>query len=727
MYHFSSLTGYKPLTFRHFGRKGYSLFAALGREVKVGVLTVATLSTAAPALAAASGRSSSVDAAPETSTDSLTAPCVNLNETTVIVTSEASARAVMTFSRDDIAAAGVTSINDAIKLCAGVDVRQRGAFGVQTDIAIDGGTFDQITILLNGVNISSPHTGHLSADFPVTALDIERIEVLEGAASHLRGNTAFNGAINIVTRSEQRGATVHGYGGMYGYGGGEARLSFPLKTGKGDDSNLLVNHFSGGYTRSDGATDNSQFSASRAFWAGHYNSPDLRIDYQLGYSYKPYGANTFYGAASTDQWESNERWMGAVSAETQTGRLHIKPKAYWNRWYDHYQWHKDSPAGENYHQVDVYGLALDNWFEWYTGDHLQHATDFGIEMRSEGIRSTKLGELLEESQWTNVHRGPSSSPSEGGGTSAGETFYSHAANRANISGHLEHNIYLHRWIFSAGLLAVYNTALDTRWRFYPGVDIAYRPTRRWALFASWNTALRMPTFTDLYYSGPGIEGTHNLLPERTSDFSLKARYTTRSLTADASAFYSHKTDMIDWVQTEVDGPFRSGNYTLDNVGLRLNASWQPRKLWGEAFPLRKVGVQYCWLNENISYPTPIVASKYAMEYMRNKLVVSADTRIFRIRRSALHSESSQQSPRRSGSLRGERPWAGGEAVFGLSYRYCDRITADSYGILDARLSWENPHYSVYVTASNLLNTEYYDYSIVRQPGLWIVGGVKVMF
>ena len=60
--------------------------------------------------------------------------------------------------------------------------------GVQTDISINGGTFDQITILLNGVNISNPQTGHNASDFPVALADIDHIEVLEGAASRLFGN-----------------------------------------------------------------------------------------------------------------------------------------------------------------------------------------------------------------------------------------------------------------------------------------------------------------------------------------------------------------------------------------------------------------------------------------------------------------------------------------------------------------------------------------------------------
>ena len=82
-------------------------------------------------------------------------------------------------------------MNDVLKLCAGVDVRQRGSFGMQTDISINGGTFDQILLLVNGFPISNPQTGHNAAEFPLNLSDIERIEVLEGAASRVFGTQAF--------------------------------------------------------------------------------------------------------------------------------------------------------------------------------------------------------------------------------------------------------------------------------------------------------------------------------------------------------------------------------------------------------------------------------------------------------------------------------------------------------------------------------------------------------
>ncbi len=115
---------------------------------------------------------------------------------------------VTTLTRDDIAAAAVTTVNDLLKLAAGVDVRQRGAFGIQTDVSLDGGTFDQITILLNGVPLTNPQTGHLAADFPVGLDDIERVEILRGAAARVFGTQAFSGAINLVTSPTGRSVEV---------------------------------------------------------------------------------------------------------------------------------------------------------------------------------------------------------------------------------------------------------------------------------------------------------------------------------------------------------------------------------------------------------------------------------------------------------------------------------------------------------------------------------------
>ena len=97
-------------------------------------------------------------------------------------------------------------MTDALRLLPGVWVRQRGPFGSQTDISVRGASFGQTLVLVDGVRINDPQTGHHSGDLPVALEDIARIELLAGAGSSLHGADAVGGVINIITRREASGA-----------------------------------------------------------------------------------------------------------------------------------------------------------------------------------------------------------------------------------------------------------------------------------------------------------------------------------------------------------------------------------------------------------------------------------------------------------------------------------------------------------------------------------------
>lgn len=702
------LNNNKTVKWKRFTRASYALFNSLHCEVAIGVLSAAMLQSAGlqakthetSFTAISNGVAANAVTEDELLADSLGIALgdVNVLGTRVPLTESQAPRMVTVLTAADVAAAAVHSINDLLEYAVGVDVRQRGEMGVQTDISVRGGTFDQITLLLNGINISSPHTGHLSADFPVSMDDIERIEVVEGPAARVFGTSAFTGVVNIVTKSAQAagiGGTLHLHGGDFGYAGGDLRLSASHKAGS---KGTMGHSLSGGYSRSDGATDNSDYSNTHIFYQGQYTGNDIRVDAQLGYSYKPYGANTFYGASSTDQWESNERFLAAVKAEAVAGKVHILPQVYWNRWNDHYQWHRNvSPGGENFHQVDVYGMAVNSWFQSSWGK-----TSFGAELRSDAIWSTNLGESLAEDAYRNT----------AGYDGTDERQYTKYAQRTNISAFVEHDILLRDWTVSLGLLANNNTGLNEKWRFYPGIDVSWRPSSVVKLFTSWNIALRMPTYTDLYYSGKNIEGTKNLKPEKTNDISLGMKYRPEGFDIQAQAFYSHKTDMIDWVvytDETVDAQgkptdsatwiYRSGNFTLNNVGIELQASWLPRETLGENCPLRRLSANYAYISEDISYERDIRLSKYAQEYLRHKVVLQADGRLWR------------------------------NLTLSLSWRWQDRIGTGNlpYALLDGRLSWDASRWSLYADCTNILDKEYYDYSIVRQPGRWLKAGFVFKF
>ena len=192
---------YKPtfqkrevIVFRQFQRKGYSLFACLGREVIISVLSVATLSsTKAAGISDETWRVDSTGHVRE-----VLLADVGVNGSRAPLTIGQAARMVTVLSREDIAQAPVQSVNDLLKYAVGVDVRQRGALGSQTDVSIRGGTQEQITVMLNGINICDPQTGHNVLDLPIQLSEIVRIEVLEGPAGRIYGTSSLVGAINIV-------------------------------------------------------------------------------------------------------------------------------------------------------------------------------------------------------------------------------------------------------------------------------------------------------------------------------------------------------------------------------------------------------------------------------------------------------------------------------------------------------------------------------------------------
>ena len=168
------------MVFKRFGRKGYSLFSVLGREVLISVLSVATLQHASAG--SVSMKPVSADTIATKTDREMTLNEVSVTGSRAPLTRAQAARMVTVLERADIQAAPVQSVNDLLKYAASVDVRQRGPIGAQTDISIRGGNYEQITILLNGINICDPQTGHNAFDFPVDISEIERIEVLEGPA-----------------------------------------------------------------------------------------------------------------------------------------------------------------------------------------------------------------------------------------------------------------------------------------------------------------------------------------------------------------------------------------------------------------------------------------------------------------------------------------------------------------------------------------------------------------
>ena len=716
MYQKSSPKGAR-FTFRSFSRKGYSLFAALGCEVKIGVLAVATLGTAAPSLAAANPtqRVAQVRDKEQVATlddDQRLGEVVTTASRTPLAADQA-ARKVMTLSRAELAAAGVTSINDALKLCAGVDVRQRGAFGVQTDISINGGTFDQITILVNGIAINNPQTGHNAADFPLNLADIERIEVLEGAASRVLGTQAFSGAINIVTR--QAGPTLYARAAGGSYGTAQAELRGLLRQQYANGNNLSSS-LSASYQRSDGAVRNGDFKGGKAFWQGRLDAPHYRIDAQAGFTQTDFGANTFYSTKSTDQWESTKRVFASLKGETKT-LLHVAPQISWLRNYDHFQFFRNTPIYENFNRGDVLTAGLNAWLPWSLG-----RTAFGAEVRHEQLYSGNLGFDLKPEQRFLI-AGQSADKKDDKGiwkTAKGSLAeYTKAVDRTNVSFFAEHDILLQNWSVSLGFLAQRNSAFGQKFRFYPGVDVAYRPSANWKLYASWNKSLRLPTFTDFFYKSPSQEGNTNLRPEENSAFRLGTTFTpAEGVTMNVFALYNHGLNVMDWVMYNAQDKFHATNFQLDTYGVSASMMVDGAQVLGENQPIRRLRLDYAYLTQQRKDAVVYFKSNYALEYLRHKFVATLDHRVY----SRLNASWVFRLQERNGNYvvvdrtnPAKLKETGQLQPYGL------------HGRLDLKLHWDAKNYSFFCDLQNLTNHRFFDLANVEQPGIVLMAGASYQF
>ncbi|MGD8742682.1 MAG: TonB-dependent receptor [Granulosicoccaceae bacterium] len=138
--------------------------------------------------------------------------------------------AITVFTRDEIAASGVTDVPDIIRLVPGFRVGK--VTGNYYSIA-GHGTGDQysrhLQILIDGRPIFSPFLSTVDwSAIPIAIDDIERIEVMRGPSASVYGANAFNGVINIVTSRpvEQRGLYVRTLHGERDTGGALVRYGF---------------------------------------------------------------------------------------------------------------------------------------------------------------------------------------------------------------------------------------------------------------------------------------------------------------------------------------------------------------------------------------------------------------------------------------------------------------------------------------------------------------------
>ena len=409
-------------------------------------------------------------------------------------------RSVITITAKEIAESGANTLIDVLSDVAGIELRSRGAQDVQSDIYIRGGGFDQVLLLIDGIKVDNPQTGHhtLNAILPIEM--IERVEILKGAAGRVYGQNAFSGAINIVTKTpstEDLKVTLSG--GSFDY---QKAALFATDQRESSSHTLYAETIS-----SDGYRYNTDYYNQNYLWKSSWKTDQEPIELLASFNNRRFGANGFYASPTfTDQFEATQSSLLGLTTSI-NGNWHIKPKLYWKRGQDEFILFKNDPSiYRNMHITNKLGAEVNA-----TKKHALGTTGIGFELAHVSIRSNNLGE--------------------------------HARTLAH--GYLEHRFVSNRWDVTPGFSVSHYTDQDTF--FYPGIDIGFQINGDSRLFFNSGYTYRIPTYTDLYYNDPTTVGNESLIPEKALSTELGFRHRQNNWKLSISLFQRDAKNYIDYV------------------------------------------------------------------------------------------------------------------------------------------------------------------------------------
>ena len=668
----------EPIVFKHWSNKGYAILRTFHRVVRIATLSMAySLLQLQPVLAQADTLSPKM--------------FFELEEVETVGEQEADLyspllRQLQLISHDQLKAVSSRSVATMLGYYPGIDIRSRGANGIQSDLSIQGGSFDQSLVLLNGIDMSDPQTGHFNLDLPIQLSQVHQAEILKGPASKKQGLNAYSGAIHLVTRpADSLGMHGEVSAGQFNTRNAAAMVHLPA----GKTKNLLAASYAG----SDGYRENTDYRNGSLFLHAAREGDRLNSDLMLGWNRKSFGANAFYTPRFPEQYEETGTWLAALKVETANPSFRLFGHAYWRRHLDHFMLFRSDPAVyENYHRTDATGIVAGAKISSTAG-----LSSFRAELRDERIHSTNLGE-------------ETGRPVKIGGTR--DRYYDRFRSRSRLSLAADHHLQLDRLYLGAGMLLHAMTTQPSGAGIYPGADLSYLLTDELSVFASVNRSMRLPTYTDLYYEGPQNRGNPGLLPEKATTVESGLKYRSDWLRADMALFFRKGEETIDWIWT--DSIWQTRNLTeLNTYGGETSVQVTPANFGhGSAGPaLRAIShIRVAYSYTELSKASDAHISNYALDNLKHKFIfdlgvqlpagVYLDGKLLWHDRngSYLHYETAQSVPY-------ETPY-------------------EPYWLIDIQAGIRLNRIILFIEATNLLNAAYRDIGSVVMPGRWLMAGIK---
>lgn len=501
---------------------------------------------------------------------------VTIESTRIDLPFKENSRTISIITAEVIEGSPATNLAELLQQEAGIDIRRQGIYGMQADLYIRGGSFDQTLLLIDGIKVEDPQTGHHTLNIALPLEVIKRIEIIKGPAARIFGQNAFTGAINIVTKTNGDLKNNVGFQlGSYNQQHATATL------GKSLDNASVMGHAS--INSSEGYRYNTDFQNQNYFLKSSFNTKTTPIDIIATFSERKFGGNQFYAINAKEQYEETQSSLVGISTIIKRGDLKISPQLYWKRNQDMYLYIRNNPSVyRNLHISNKVGIQINSSYSSSFG-----VTGFGIDVAKVKMNSNRLGN---RERWM------------------GNFF-------------LEHRFSLldNKLDVTPGVAVNYFSEFD--FNAFPGIDLGYRINDSFRVYANAGYTYRVPTYNDLYYVGRQDIGNENLVPERAISEEIGLKYFGNKLNASVAFFNRDSDNLIDYTKENEDDKWQSNNLKrLNSNGIEAQLS-SPFKL-GQYTQSLSLG--YTYLNEDLG-TVKSNFSKYVINSLNQHLTANIKT------------------------------------------------------------------------------------------------------
>lgn len=440
----------------------------------------------------------------------------------------------------------IHSIDDLLKYIPGIEIQMRGPAGSQSDIVLRGGTFQQVLVILDGIRLNDPNTGHFNSYIPIVPAEIDRIEILKGASSAIYGPEAVGGVINIISKSFAASKGNHKKAGTISVTGGEYELLNIHAGGNYQSNDLAI----GGGWLSNNSSGQPQ-RGTRGFFHNNTGSISLKkffgdnwnLSLRSSYDQRRFSAQNFYTSFVSDtaretvssQWNQlrlnyrNKKHQLSLNAGLKTVR-------------DEYRYNPKSVA--NYNRSGSFQAQFTDNIQL----SITSKITTGIQFMNRKIRSNDRGDhelqqyaafIILDQSWNHLSLSPSV--------------------------RLDHS-------------EIRGTVL------VPQINISYQKNK-WQWRASAGRTIRDADFTERFNNynktlvTGGSIGNPDLVAETSFSYEAGAdHYLSKNIKLSFSAFQRRQKKLIDWIPTPYASMPRkvnlspTGSYALASNIARVNTS-----------------------------------------------------------------------------------------------------------------------------------------------------------